>query len=79
MQVPLQSCFQWCKISRICLHNLVRLAAEVLGAKAEQKVGRRRGQKRTKCLEPAADKGLILQLCLVEAGNSHLSKSLESM
>lgn len=66
--------------SHICLHSLVRMAAEVHGAQAEQEIVGWRGQKGTNpFLEPAADKGVILQLGLAEVGNSHLSKSLESM
>ena len=67
-------------MSCICLHSVVRLAAEVLGAEADEEVDGWRGQKRTKvCLEPASDKPITLQLCLAEVGNSHLSKSLKSM
>lgn len=39
LQAPLESLSQWSNISHIYLHNLVRLAAEVLGAKAEEEVG----------------------------------------
>lgn len=35
LQVPLQSGSQWSNISHIYLHCVVRIAAEVLGAKAE--------------------------------------------
>lgn len=56
------------------------MAAEVLGGKAEEEIVGWRGQKWTNpFLEPAADKGIILQFGLAEVGNSHLSKSLKSM
>lgn len=80
LQVPPQSCSQWSKVSHIRLHSLVRMAAEVLGGKAEEEVGGWRGQKRTNlCPEPVADKAITLQLCLAEVGNSHLSKGLKSI
>lgn len=74
------SCSQWSNIANIYLHSLVRMAAEVPGAQAEQEAGGWRGQKRMNhCLEPLADKGVALQLCLAEVGNFHLSKGLKSM
>ena len=39
LRVPRESLSQWSNIAHIYLHNLVRLAAEVLGAQAEEEVG----------------------------------------
>lgn len=67
-------------MSHICLHSLVRVAAEVPGAKAEEEVPGWRGQKWTKiCLEQASDKGCVLQLGVAQLGNSHFSESLKGV
>lgn len=62
----------------LCLHSLVSLAAEVIGAEAEQEVGGWRGQKwKNVCMEHLSDKGVVLHFSLSEIGQSHFWQSLQ--
>lgn len=80
MWLSLQPREETYSIPYVCLHSLVRLAAEVLGAEAEQEVGGRRGQKRTNLdMEHLADKGVVLHLSLSEIGQCHFCQSLQSI
>lgn len=62
------------------LHNSVGLAAEVLGAETGQEVPGRRSQEWKKLpLEPLADKGLILQLCLAKVVDFQFSNGIQGI